>query len=91
MRYILSIWLIEVPDYAVIFCQLRLIAMYLGQLTVTFPTAIGAIGDIKQASFWSSLIWVSVLPFSYIMFKLGSPPETIYIIFILLYLTLSGI
>lgn len=90
MKYILIVWLKEVPDYAVIFCQLRLIAMYFGQLTVTFSTAIGAIGNIKQVSFYNSLIWISLLPVSYLMFKLGAPPETLYILFVLMYLALSA-
>lgn len=90
MKYILSVWLKDVPDYAVIFCQLRLIAMYFGQLTVTFPTAIGAIGDIKKLSFYNSLIWILLIPISSIMFNLGAPPEALYIAFIIMYIALSA-
>jgi hypothetical protein len=64
--------------------------MYFGQLTVTFPTAIGAIGNIKRISFINSLIWIALLPLSYVMFKLGAPPESLYINFILMYIALSG-
>lgn len=90
MPHILDIWLKEVPDYAVIFCQLRLVAMYFGQLTVTFPTAIGAIGNIKKISFVNSLIWITLLPLSYLMFKFGAPPVAIYINFIIMYIALSA-
>ncbi|MCW0483187.1 hypothetical protein [Gaoshiqia sediminis] len=89
MPFILDIWLKEVPEYAVIFCRLILIRLSIGQLTVTFPTSIGAIGNIKMFSTWDSIIYISVLPLSFIAFKLGTPPPTIYIILIVMVLALS--
>ncbi|QGY43925.1 hypothetical protein GM418_09725 [Maribellus comscasis] len=89
MPYVLGVWLKDVPEYAVVFCRLRLIAMFVIQLTVTFPTAIKAVGEIKQFSFWNSIIWAMLLPVSYLLFKLGASPETLYVIFIFMYAALS--
>ena len=49
MPYILKQWLKNVPEYAIIFCRLNLFRSTLTQLTVTFPTAIGATGNIKKS------------------------------------------
>ncbi|MCY1723261.1 MATE family efflux transporter [Prolixibacteraceae bacterium Z1-6] len=89
MPFILKLWLKDVPEYSIEFCRLRLIAMYIGQLTVTFPTAISAIGNIKQFSSWNSVIWALLLPASYVLFKFGAPPEYLYFVFIAVYIALS--
>ncbi len=79
MPFILDLWLVDVPEYAIIFCQLNLFRASLNQLTVTFPTAIGATGNIRRMSFWSSMAYLMLLPLSYLTFKLGAPPVAIYI------------
>lgn len=89
MPYILDLWLKDVPEYAVIFCRLSLLRMPLSLLTETFYVAIGAIGRIKQSAFWESMIFTSVLPFSYLMYKFDASPETIYINLILMTIGLS--
>lgn len=79
MPFILNLWLKDVPDYAIIFCRLNLFRLTFSQLTVTFPTAIGATGKIKMSSIVDSIIWISLLPISFVMFHYGASPETIYI------------
>lgn len=88
MPFILNFWLKDVPEYAIIFCQLNLFRASLNQLTVTFPTAIGATGNIRRMSFWNSLTFLMVLPLSYLTFKLGAPPVAIYINLIIMVLGL---
>jgi O-antigen/teichoic acid export membrane protein len=89
MPFILKLWLENVPDYAVIFCQLNLFRSTITQLTITFPTAIGATGNIKKSQLIESIIWFLLLPVSYIMFKYGAKPEIIYINLIFMVLALS--
>lgn len=79
MPYILNFWLKNVPDYAVIFCQLNLFRMSIFQLTITFATSISAIGKIKKYTFARSLVYISLLPLSYFMFLKGFKPFYIYI------------
>jgi Na+-driven multidrug efflux pump len=79
MPFILSIWLKNVPEYAIIFCRLNLLRILVSQLSVTFPTAIGATGNIQKSSQYEALIYFLLLPVSYGFFKLGASPTTIYI------------
>ena len=44
----LKIWLKEPPEYAELFCRLILVRLSITQLTITFNTAIGATGKIKD-------------------------------------------
>ena len=90
MPYILDLWLKDVPDFAVVFCRLNLIRMPVSTLTSTFYVAIGAIGNIKQTAIWESFISICVLPISYLMFKAGMSPSTIYIILLLVAIARSG-
>lgn len=78
MPFIFKIWLKDIPEYAVVFGRLNLLRIPFSLLTVTLPVAIGAIGRIKEVSIWESVFFVAVLPASYIMYKLGSPPQVIY-------------
>ena len=77
--YILKLWLKNVPEFTEVFCRLNLIRISINSLTTTFYISIGAIGNIKKYSIWESLIFMSALPASYLMFKLGASPEMIYI------------
>lgn len=88
MPVILGFWLKKVPDYAIIFCRLNLLRVSISQLTVTFGTAIGAIGKIKQVTVRDSIIYASLLPVSYVMFKFGMHPSVIYINLIIMVLGL---
>ncbi|MDV7140196.1 hypothetical protein R3X28_14990 [Maribacter sp. TH_r10] len=89
MPFILNLWLKDVPEFAIIFCRLNLFRSILSQLTVTFPTAIGAIGNIKRSQQIESVIWLLLLPVSYIMFKWGAVPEMIYVNLIFMVMALS--
>ncbi len=82
--YILKIWLGNVPDWAVLFCRLQVVASVLGQLTVTFPTAIGANGKIKSISVGTGIIYLFSVFITFVMFKFGYPPYCMYLSIILL-------
>ena len=51
MNYVLHIWLGEVPEYAVIFCQLILLLTITNQLSVGLQSAAQAVGKIKLYQF----------------------------------------
>ena len=52
METILRIWLTEVPEYAVSFCQLMLLAAIFDQLSIGLTSANQAIGQIKVFTLW---------------------------------------
>lgn len=78
-----SIWLKEVPDFAVIFCQLLLIRNLIEQLFKTLASSISAQGKIKNYQISSSILCYFPLICSYYLFSIGLPAHTLYIAFIL--------
>lgn len=82
--YVLKIWLGNVPDWAVLFCRLQVVVSVLSQLTVTFPTAIGAHGNIKNFSIGTAIIYFSSIFTTIVMFKFGCPPYCMYLSIIFL-------
>jgi len=80
MDLILNIWLKEVPQYAVIFCQTKLIVNSL--LIIPYPCclSITATGKIKQYTIIDTVLIIQIFIFTYIFFKLGFPPTVFLII-----------
>lgn len=81
--FILKLWLENVPDFAVIFCQLLLIRNLIEQLVIPLNSAIAAAGNIKYFQIHTSLLSFSPLIVTYFLFTYTSyPPYSIYIVFI---------
>ena len=77
---ILSLWLVNVPGYAVVFTQLVLIASFTEVLSAPLWTAIGAVGKIKKYQILVSLIIIMDLPLIYFVFQMGMSPVWAFII-----------
>ena len=82
--YILQVWLKEVPEWAVLFCRLVFIRQMISQFYVTLETCISATGKIKKYSIISSLLWSLPLVVGFLMYSLGAPIYTIYVLLIVL-------
>jgi Na+-driven multidrug efflux pump len=91
MPYILNVWLKNVPDFTVIFCQLLLIRSLIEQLFIPLASAIAAEGNIKRYQVVASVLTFLPLPISYMFFKLGHPAYTLYIIFVLYSIIASAV
>lgn len=83
-KFVLTIWLKNVPDYAVIFCQLSLINNLISIMFRTIAFSIHATGRIKRISFINGTIYIMVLPISYIFLKFGGSPVLPFIVNIVL-------
>ncbi|WP_282132725.1 hypothetical protein [Cellulophaga baltica] len=83
MPIIFKYWLKEVPEYTVIFCRLLLIKLLLDQINVNLTTLIAAVGDIKKYQIVVSIVYILPIIVASITFKVGFPPYSIYIIFII--------
>ncbi|MCK9563343.1 MAG: MATE family efflux transporter [Bacteroidales bacterium] len=79
-NFVLSLWLVEVPEYAVIFTRLILIVALIDSLSYPLMTAAQATGNIKKyQSVVGSVLMLNV-PISYVFLKFGFSPEiTLYI------------
>ena len=74
MDYILHLWLKEVPDYTIGFCQLVLICSLVSTLSNLLAQVARAYGKIRNYQVVVSLFLFLNFPFSYIVLKMGFSP-----------------
>ena len=77
--FILALWLSEVPIYAGILCRYVLLFNLFANLSSVVVSAIHATGKIKRPSLINGTFYLSVIPFAYIAFYVGSQPQLAYI------------
>ena len=78
--YILKIWLKTVPDNAVVFCRLTLMFNLFAAVSSVVMIGIHATGRVKLSSFVNGTLYLSVVPICYVLYKVGCPPQSAYII-----------
>ncbi|MBS5530673.1 lipopolysaccharide biosynthesis protein [bacterium] len=83
-RYVIQLWLGQVPEYAVIFIQLSLLRLLLNSLACSMYTAIQATGKIIAYQIWVSSILFLTLPLIYLAFRRGYPPQAMLVIMLAL-------
>jgi len=83
MELILSLWLENVPEYAVLFSQFILVTALVDQLTIGLGYANQAIGNIKHYSLTINTIKVLTLPAAFICLRLGYSPVAVMICMLL--------
>lgn len=82
--YLLKLWLENVPDFVVIFTRLMILAMMVEKFTFPLITAISAVGRIREITIVGLLAISLTIPTAYFLFKAGMPPQTIFIVGILI-------
>ena len=78
--YILSLWLGEVPDYAVLFVRLTLINTAMGTMSTSLYTLALATGNIKKYQIVVGSFSLSCFFLTYLFYSIGFPVETTYYI-----------
>ena len=71
---LLNLWLVEVPEYTVIFLQLVIIQSLFQVFDASFYTALYAKGRIKENALISPMIAVISFPVVFVLFKMGASP-----------------
>lgn len=85
MDFVLRLWLKVVPEYAVVFCRLALVISLIQTFDASFGIVFQAIGRIRENQLWSGLIYVLILPVSYLQLKLFPDiPEVVFYVQLLL-------
>lgn len=79
---VLTLWLKSYPNDAVVFCRLLLTACMIEQLTRGLVFANQAVGNIKWFSIVVSIIRISALPLSWILFKAGCAPYMAFVVLV---------
>lgn len=86
-EYILSIWLVEVPEYTVIFLRLIIICRLIRAINTPIMQGVHATGNIK----WMNILsggsnLLLQLPLTFLLYKMGRPPQSAFEIIIGLYI-----
>lgn len=90
IKYILSIWLINIPDYTIIFVILTLVDILLTQITDVIGNTIQATGKIRNFQLSTGLANLILnLPLAYIILKIDKNPIYPLIICILVSIIVS--
>ena len=83
---IFSIWLKEVPEYAVIFFRLSILTAYVdGALANSLLTSVFATGNIKTYQITVSCLGILVFPITWILYLCHLPVWTTYITYFVVY------
>jgi len=77
LEFILRLWLVNVPEWTVIFSRLTLIGILVGASCWTFLQPITASGKIRTEILLSNGMGIANILVAYILMKLGYSPETI--------------
>lgn len=86
-KMILSLWLKEVPDYAVLFTVLVLLVSLQEPLRNPIDRANQATGNIKKYQIFEGGSLLLILPFAYLALKLGGQPYWVFLVqLIIMYL-----
>lgn len=75
LRYLLGIWLVEVPEYTYEFLVITMLATLIGALANSTTTALQATGKVKSFQIGIAIIMLLELPIAYCLLKLGFPPQ----------------
>lgn len=80
-EYILNLWLVEVPENTVVFCQIIIVHASIMSLNRPYVMAIHATGNMKQTNVTAGVILILVLPISYSLLDNGFSIITPLIVF----------
>ena len=81
---LLSLWLVDVPQYAVVFTQLTIISTMFDAISAPLWTVIGATGKVKYYQILVSLIILIDIPLAYIALKIGYNPVSVFLLNIII-------
>lgn len=83
-KYILNLWLNEVPEYSIVFVRLILVNSLIEVLSSTLMTIMLATGRIRNYQLIVGGCNLMVLPFAYVILKLGFEPQYTIIVSIIM-------
>ena len=79
MEYVLHLWLgNEVPEYTAIFIKITILNCFITYSNLPVVKAIVATGKVKELNIRLAPVEILILPFMYIILKLGCSPVTLY-------------
>lgn len=86
---VLSLWLVDVPEYASIFCVLSLFYIQTNTMGGTLQNVAQATGQIRNFQVSNGLLKLLPLPFVYMLYKIGADVNTY--LYVLIFFSLLGL
>ena len=83
LPYLMELWLGTVPDKAVAFCRLLLVASLFGLFNSVLTTCIHATGRIVRLSFITGSLFIGCVPVIYVLFRAGLGIDWAYVVYLL--------
>ena len=83
-EYLMQLWLVDVPEYAIIFTRLSLVFIVIESLSQSLKIAQMATGDIKYYQIIVGSIQLLNIPCCYVWLYFGGQPESVYVVAIIL-------
>lgn len=71
---IMSLWLVEVPEYAVVFCKIQTITGLFAMINSAVYNGIYAAGRMKDVNFITGTLYILTIPILYMLYKCGMSP-----------------
>lgn len=84
MDFVMSLWLVQVPDSTILFCRLMILLTVIQQYRTGVTMATHAIGKIKEYQLLNSPVQLLSLPIGYILLKIGYPAYSILVVVIII-------
>lgn len=78
---LMDIWLLDVPEYTVIFVRLMILNALISTANAGIPAVVQAIGNIKYYQIILSSLTLIALPISYLLLSFGAKPYVMIIVF----------
>ena len=88
---VLNLWLNEVPEYATVFLKLTLLTMLPQVMAGILFTAAMATGNIRRYALVVNAVSVTVFLFAWALYLNGYPPETAYLVHLVIRIILIAI
>ena len=85
MHFIQTVWLKNVPQWAILFAQLQIVRTLIEQLTFTYHTAIAAEGHIALYQTFMSIFNLVPIVSLCVLFSLGYSPIFMYVVNIVIF------
>lgn len=80
---LLFLWLKQVPEHTATFCRIMFLIIALETTSNSVGTGIVATGNIKRLHMIVGIILLSIVPISYVILKMGAPPESVFIVYLI--------
>ena len=81
---LLSLWLVEVPEYTVLFFRLIIITTMIDAISNPIIISVEATGNIRKYQVVVGSLLLLILPISYVALKLGAAPYSVFIVHIIM-------